>query len=215
MLLRNVLERLDHKYFTKQITFEGMYRIEKGDYPVPALREMFLNALIHRTYMGSFIQIRVYDEKINIWNDGTLPEGINLESLKTHHLSKPRNQLIADVCFKGGLIDAWGRGTVRIVDTCKEAGLPEPEMIEKDGGFMVTLFKDKLTQEQIKKLGLNERQIKAVMYVKEKGRITNREYQEINHISKRTAAYELIELVEKHKIFKQRGESVRTYYEIF
>jgi ATP-dependent DNA helicase RecG len=62
--------------------------------------------------------------------------------------------------------------------------------------------------------GLNERQIKAVLYVKEKGKITNKEYQEINQISKRTAVYELVELLEMYKIFKQKGESVSTYYEI-
>jgi len=214
VLLRNVLEQLNHKFLIRPVEFEGMYRIEKHEYPVPAVREMLLNALIHRTYMGAFIQIRVYDDKISIWNDGMLPEGISLEKLKLPHSSKPRNLIIADVCFKGGLIDAWGSGTIRIIDVCKEAGLPEPELIERDGGFLVTLFKNNLTEEKLKKLGLNERQVKAVLYVKEKGRITNSEYQEINSISKRTAAYELVELVEKHRQFKQLGASVGTYYEI-
>jgi len=63
-------------------------------------------------------------------------------------------------------------------------------------------------------LGLNERQIKAILYVIEKGRITNKEYQEINNVSKRTAAYELVELTKKHKLFKQLGASVGTYYEM-
>ena len=214
MLLRNVLERLDHKYLIKQITFEGMYRIEKSEYPVPALREMLLNAMVHRNYMGSFTQLRVYDDKINIWNEGMLPEGISLEALKNPHSSRPRNPLIADVCFKGGLIDAWGRGTIRIVETCEEAGLPEPELIERDGGFLVTLFKDRFSEEQLQQLGLNERQIKAVLYVKEKRKITNSEYQTLNSVSKRTATNDLSELVEVYKLFKQLGASVGTYYEI-
>jgi ATP-dependent DNA helicase RecG len=92
-----------------------------------------------------------------------------------------------------------GRGTIRIIDTCKEAELPEPELTERDGGFLVTLFKDRFSEEQLQQLGLNGRQIKAVKYVKEKGKITNAEYQGINEISKRTAAYELVELVEKYK----------------
>ena len=214
VLLRNVLERLDQKYLIKQITFEGMYRVEKSEYPIPAQREMLLNAMVHRNYMGSFIQIRVYDDKINIWNEGMLPEGISLESLKVSHSSRPRNPLIADVCFKGGLIDTWGRGTIRIIDTCKEAGLPEPELTERDGGFLVTLFKNRFSTEQLQQLGLNKRQIKAILYVKDKSRITNAEYQKINKISKRTAAYELLELVEKYMLFKQFGASVGTYYEI-
>ncbi len=213
ILLKNVLERLDHKYLTRSIEFKGMLRLEHSEYPIPALREMLLNALVHRKYMGSFIQIRVYDDKITIWNDGALPEEITLESLKHVHSSHPRNPLIADVCFKGGLIDSWGRGTVRIIETCKEAGLPEPELTERDGGFLVTLFKDNLTEEQLVKLGLNARQIKAVQYVKEKGRITNKEYQEINEVSKRTATNDLSDLVEKYQLFKQLGASVSTYYE--
>jgi len=166
----------------------------------------FTEALVHRNYMGSFIQIRVYDDKIFIWNDGGLPEGISLESLKRTHFSKPRNLLIADVCFKGGLIDSWGRGTLRIIDTCKEAGLPEPELIERDGGFLVTLFKNNLTEEQLKKLGLNERQIKAVVYVKEKGEITTSAYTELFNISERTARNDLSELIDK-QIFKKDGET--------
>jgi len=62
ILLRNVLEQLNRKFLIRPIDFEGMYRIEKHEYPVPAVREMLLNALIHRTYMGAFIQIRVYDD---------------------------------------------------------------------------------------------------------------------------------------------------------
>ncbi|GHT41610.1 ATP-dependent DNA helicase [Bacteroidia bacterium] len=213
VLLRNVLEQLNHKFLIRNIEFEGFFRIEKGEYPVPALREMLLNALVHRNYMGSFIQIRVYDDKINIWNEGMLPEGISLESLRRSHSSRPRNPLIADVCFKGGLIDAWGRGTIRIIDTCKEAELPEPELIERDGGFLVTLFKNNLTEEQLVKLGLHERQIRAVEYVKEKGKITNKEYQKINEISNRTATYELKELVENFNVLKISGASVGTFYE--
>ena len=137
-----------------------------------------------------------------------MPEGITLEALKRSHKSKPRNLLIADVCFKGGLIDAWGRGTISIIDACKEAGLPEPELIEEDGGFMVTLFKDRFSEKELQKLGLNDRQMKAVLYVKEKGQITNAEYQEINGISNRTATYELKELVEQFNLLKISGASV-------
>ena len=214
VLLKNVLERLDHKYLTRSIEFEGMLRLEHSEYPIPALREMLLNALVHRTYMGSFTQIRVYDDKITIWNHGTLPENITLESLKHVHSSHPRNPLIADVCFKGGLIDSWGRGTVRIIETCKEAGLPEPELTERDGGFLVTLYKDNLTEEQLKKLGLNVKQLKAIQYVKENGRITNKEYQEINNCSRNTASNELKELENRFNFLVNSGYGAGSYYEL-
>lgn len=62
-------------------------------------------------------------------------------SLKVEHNSRPRNPNIADACFKSGYIDSWGRGTIKIINACIEAELPEPEIIEKDGGVEVTLFK--------------------------------------------------------------------------
>ena len=194
-LLQAVLNQLNHKFLIRTIEFEGMHRIEKGEYPVAAIREMLLNALVHRNYMGAPIQIRVYDDKISIWNEGTLPDGLTLEALKRSHSSRPRNPIIADVCFRGGYIDAWGRGTIKIIDTCKQADLPEPEMKEMDGGFIITLFKDNFTPEQLTKLGLNERQVKAVLFVKENGRITNKEYQELNNTSERTASRELTGLI--------------------
>jgi ATP-dependent DNA helicase RecG len=87
-------------------------------------------------------------------------------------------------------------------------------MAEDGGGFIVKLFKDRFSEEELQKLGLNARQIKAVLYVKEKGKVTNSEYQEINGISKRTATSELTELEEAYKIFKNIGAGAGSYYEI-
>lgn len=111
-----------------------------GETPLDALREMLLNAMVHRTYMGASIQLRVYHHKLSIWNEGGLPLGLRLEDLKVAHNSRPRNPKIAEACFKAGYIDAWGRGTLKIIKACKEAGLPEPEITEMNGGVEVTLF---------------------------------------------------------------------------
>jgi ATP-dependent DNA helicase RecG len=211
ILLRNILSQLNQKFLVRPVTFEGMYRIEKDEYPIPALREMLLNALIHRNYMGAPTQIRVYEDKITIWNEGALPNDLSLELLRRPHPSRPRNPLIADVCFKGGLIDAWGRGTIKIIEACKQANLPEPELTEYAGGFLVTLFKN---VNELIKLGLNPRQIAAVQYVKNKGKITNKEYQEINTVAKPTATRDLSELVEKHHVFINKGKGAGSYYEI-
>ena len=213
LLLQAVLNQLNHKFLTRPIEFEGMHRLEKSEYPTAALREIILNALVHRNYMGSPTQIRVYDNKINFWNEGTLPEGLTFEALKGFHTSRPRNVLIADVCFKGGFIDSWGRGTLKIYDACKEAELPEPEIKEFQGGFLVTLFKDNLTEDQLAKLGLNDRQLKAVGFVKEKGKITNKEYQELNETSDRTALRDLENLTELN-VFVKDGEKKGTSYKL-
>ena len=202
--LQEIPAQLNRKFFTKPVDFEGLQRVEKGEYPVAALREMLLNALVHRDYMGSNIQVRMYDDRFCIWNEGFLPEGLSLEALKRQHPSRPRNPIIADVCFKGGYIDAWGRGILKMINACKQAGLPEPEIEEQDGGLLVTLFKDRYTQEQLSKLGLNERQVKAILYIKEKGKITNSQYQRICSISKATATRDINDL-ESRNIFVNRG----------
>ena len=140
-MLDEVQAQLNHKFLTRPIDFIGMQRIEKDEYPVDALREMLLNALVHRTYMGAHIQLRVYDNRLSIWNEGGLPYGLTVEELKGEHNSRPRNPKIAKACFMAGYIDTWGRGTLKIYNSCKEHGLPEPDILEKDGGFMVALNK--------------------------------------------------------------------------
>lgn len=213
-LLKNVPNQLNYKFFTKPIDFEGMQRIEKGEYPVAALREMLLNALVHRTYMGSTVQLRVYDNKLTLWNEGNLPEGMELESLKRHHISRPRNPIIADICFKAGYIDSWGRGTLKIINSCNEAGLPEPTITALDGGILVTLFKDKYSVEQLKILGLSVRQIKAIEFAKKFGRINNKEYQDLNSISRNTATTDLISLVDKNVFKSSDVKGAGSFYEL-
>ncbi len=157
--------------------------------------------------MGAPVQLRVYDDKINIWNEGFLPPGLTLEALKRPHASRPRNPLIADVAFKVGYIDAWGRGTIKIIDSCKAAELPEPEMMERDGGFLLTILKDMLNKAYLDKLGLNGRQVQAVLFVKEKEKISNSDYQELFDVSKATATRDLTDLVEQWKLFAKFGQT--------
>jgi ATP-dependent DNA helicase RecG len=145
-LLDEVQNMLNYKFLKHPIDFEGMHRREGDEYPVAALREMLLNALVHKKYMGAAIQIRVFDNRLSIWNEGSLPEGLSIESLKTEHNSKSPNPVLADACFKAGYIDTWGRGTLKIFKACKEAGLPEPTILEKDGGIEVTLLKENISE---------------------------------------------------------------------
>jgi len=206
VLLQEVPDILNKKFFTKTISFEGLLRIEKGEYPAAALREILLNALVHREYMGSPVQIRLYDHQFTCWNEGLLPQGLSLESLKRQHPSRPRNPLIADVCFKGGYIDAWGRGTLKIIQSCKDAELPEPSIVEQDGGILVRLFKDRYNEPELKRIGLNERQVKAMAHISATGSITNSDYQQLTGASKATATRDLADLVEHYHLLK-RSES--------
>ncbi|MFQ5796905.1 MAG: DeoR family transcriptional regulator [Candidatus Bipolaricaulia bacterium] len=90
------------------------------------------------------------------------------------------------------------------------AGLPEPEFREEQGALWLTFHKDILTEEHLRSLGLNERQIKAVLYVKEQGSITNREYRKLTGLSDEGARRDLNELVNKGLLHSEgKGRSTR------
>lgn len=165
--------------------------------------------------MGVPIQISVYDEKLMIWNYGQLPEDWTVENLKQKHSSIPYNPDVANAFFRAGFVESWGRGTIKIIEQCKEHGLPKPVFENSGKDFWVIFRKDIYNETSLKKLGINERQIKAVLYAKENNRISNKEYQSINNISKRTATNDLTELVDKFKILNKIGTSgAGIYYEL-
>jgi ATP-dependent DNA helicase RecG len=115
------------KYLKAAITYQGIQRIER--YPVPdaALREAILNALAHRDYaVGAPVQIRVYENRLKIWNPAVLPEGWTLENLLADHASTPYNPDVANAFFRAGEIETWGRGIQRIFEACESAGTPSP-----------------------------------------------------------------------------------------
>ena len=89
------------------------------------------------------------------------------------------------------MIEQWGTGTTRILEWCHEVGLPEPEFREEAGGFRVVFLKDPFTPERLRALGLKKRQVKAVLYVKSHGSISNKEYRDLSGVKERTATLEL------------------------
>ena len=212
-LADKTLEVLDRKFLISPVSYEGLHRIENWEYPYKAVRETIINSIVHRNYTGAPIQISVYDDKIIIWNEGKLPEGFTIENLKKQHSSKPYNPLIASVFFKGGLIEAWGRGTINIINECIDANLPEPKFASEFGGISVTLYKDKFTEENLSSHGLNERQIKAVLHTKNNSYITNSIYQDLCKTSERTALRDL-EFLTEQSILVKTGEKKGTKYKL-
>jgi len=205
-LADKVLEILDRKFFVSPISYKGLQRVESWEYPYEAIREVILNAIVHRDYMGAPIQISVYDDKLIVWNEGSLPEDLTFEDLKKKHSSRPHNPIQASAFFKGGLIEAWGRGTIKIINECKKSGLPEPIIEYSSGGISVTILKNQFNEKSLMEIGLSARQIKAVKYLKENQIITNKIYQEICDVSKATATRDLTELIEKFKLLERFGE---------
>jgi len=138
----------------------------------------------------------LFDDRLTVFNPGALPLGMSVEKLMDpNHNSIPRNRLIAMLFYDTGLIERYGSGIQRILDDCHKHGFPTPEFNELELGFQVIFHKDIYTEEHLARRGLNERQIEAVNLVREKGSITNKEYQEICNISERTASRDLSVLV--------------------
>ena len=123
------------KYTRALVSYRGVKRVETFPVPADAMREAVVNAVIHRDYARPTpSQIRVYDDRIVLWNPGRLPEGWSLEKLMGNHPSQPYNPVIANAFFRAGLIEAWGRGVQRVVESCEAAGCPLPQWrVEPDG----------------------------------------------------------------------------------
>ena len=213
--VENSIELLFTKYIRAMISYEGISRVETYEYPVAALREALLNAVAHKDYAGCTpIQIKVYADKIRIWNEGQLPEDWTVDKLLHEHSSRPYNPDIANAFFRSGYVESWGRGIEIMTEQCSMAKLPPPIITNEGRDFLIVFRKDIYNAVDLGKLGLSDRQIKAVLYVKENGKITNAEYQTLNSVSKRTATNDLSELVDKYQLINNIGFGAGSYYEL-
>jgi ATP-dependent DNA helicase RecG len=133
------LETVLTKYLKAAITYQGIQRVEIYPVPEPAIREAVLNALIHKDYAtGAPVQISVYEDRLMIWNPGQLPPSWTVEKLKQKHASHPFNPDLANVFFRAGEIEAWGRGIERMRAACRAAGFPEPVFTCEETGLWVS-----------------------------------------------------------------------------
>ena len=156
------LDILRTKYLLSYISYEGIHRREKLVYPYEALREALLNSIIHREYfVSSEIQVRVYEDKLVIGNEARLHD-ITVEDLSRPHPSRPHNKLIADVFYKAGFIESWGRGTQRIIDNCLAEGLSAPVYEHKMGFLYLTFFHERIN-ERINELSDMEREVYQIL----------------------------------------------------
>jgi ATP-dependent DNA helicase RecG len=114
-------------------------RVDAPLFPPVALREALVNAFLHRDYsiVGGSVRVAVYDNRLEIWSDGSLPFGLTVGALLTNTQSRQRNPLIGEVLFRRGLVERWGRGIREIVRLCVQAGHPEPQFVEESGSFGV------------------------------------------------------------------------------
>ncbi len=170
-------------------------REEKYEYPPDAIREAIVNAIAHRDYESpSKVQVRIFDNRIEVWNPGKLPDEITIEDLRREHISVPRNPLLFKQLLWVKYVEDVGGGTLDMINQCKEWGIPEPLFEHVSGAFVVT-FRLPPAVEDLEKMGLNERQIRAMNYIVKKGSISNKEYISLNNVSRKTATTDLKRLV--------------------
>src|SRR5439155_23419091 len=137
-----------------------------------AVREAVTNGVCHRDYAAAgTVQLRIYDDRLEVWNPGTLPSGLTVDQLYHEHSSHPRNRLLALAFYRARLIEHWGTGTLRMVRECEAAGLPRPEFTTTVRTFIVRFRKGESKAEPAPLADLTERQRRAVEYVRARGRI--------------------------------------------
>lgn len=213
--VEKTMDLLFSKYINSSISYEGLNRVEKYEYPKDAVREALLNAVSHKDYSeGVPIQISVYQDKIIFWNEGKLPDNWTIEKLLTKHPSKPFNPDIANALFRSGYIESWGRGTIKMINECVNFGIPKPIYFYDMSGFWVEFRKENLNPEYLKTLGLNERQINAIEHLKNKGKMTNSDYQAIFKVSRNTASRDLTDLVDKGLLKASSIKGAGSFYEL-
>ena len=120
---------------------EGEYRKDVYELPISAIRETIANAVLHRSYLDkSSIQVSLYDNRMEVLSPGMLYGGLDIETAKSGK-STCRNEAIAEAFHYMHIVEAWGTGIPRIINRCKEYGLPMPIFEEFGNGFKVTIFR--------------------------------------------------------------------------
>jgi ATP-dependent DNA helicase RecG len=197
----------------------SLEREERVEYPAKAVREAIVNAVAHRDYSirGDEIRIFMFSDRIEFYSPGRLPGHVTVDNIVEERFS--RNEVIVQVLADMGFIEHLGYGIDRMIKLMRDYGLPAPRFQETAGGFRVTLYGhgEGLVSEEIDRgrwshLDLNQRQEKALAYLLEKERITNREYQQLcPEVSSETIRRDLADLVSKNVLLKI-GRKRATYY---
>jgi len=192
----------------------ALERKETWEYPLEALREAVINAVCHRDYgSAASVQVRIFDDRLEVWNPGGLPPELSVRDLRVSHASIPRNKLVADVFFLIGYVEQFGTGTQRMIDQLREAGLPEPEFESREHFFRVVFRKRVRVEERFAGLGLKEGQLKAIQHVLNAGRVSRAEYEHLVGVKSATAKRELGDLM-KRQILVKKGSGTNYWYEM-
>ncbi len=204
----------------KAALIEGLFRREIPEYPVEALREALANAVAHRDYSsyarGSYIQIRMFADRLEIKNPGGLFGSVTVENLDEEQST--RNARLMRMMEDTHLVENRGSGIRSMVQALGEANLEPPRFADHRVSFHVTFHNHTLLNpetlnwlNQFSYLPINDRQRKALVYLRLHSQITNPEYRRLNHVDSLTAGAELRGLTQMGLI-EQQGAGRWTSY---
>ncbi len=192
---------------------KGLEREERTEYPISAVREALVNAVAHRDYRlgGRRIEVRMFSDRMEIVSPGGLPGFITVDNIVEEHFS--RNPRVVSGLYQWGYIEELGLGVDLMIEEMVRAGHPPPKFKDTPYTFTVTLYnvRERAPQPSWTRT-MNERQAKALTYVQEVGRITNREYRDqCPDVTAETLRLDLVDLVDRGILLKI-GAKKGTYY---
>jgi len=204
-----VLSKLDRAVGTRE---RGPQAPVTYEIPPDVVREAIVNAVAHRDYASAAaVQVSVFADRVEVWNPGELPPELTPARLREPHASVARNARICEALFLARYIEKYGTGTIMMIRECSENGLPEPEFEQRGGEFVITLWRDWLTEAVMEKFRLNERQKKGLVQLRAAGRITNADYQRASDATRKTSMRDLADLV-KCGLLERIGTRKGAYY---
>ena len=211
-----IMQTLRSRYLIAPVKYDGMRRVEPLEIPEDALREMICNSIVHKDYRGTFIQMRVWDDHIDLWNSGVFPPEITSENLMTTHESHPRNELIAKVFYLAGFIESWGRGYEKIKSAFAKENLQIPTFEQVRGGVLATIQRERFVELRKQNVGdnvgdvsemeLTERQKNILSLIKDNPYISATQMSVMLSVIKRTIERELA-VMKKNGIIYREGNA--------
>lgn len=191
----------------------GLEREDLTEYPPFAVREALVNAVAHRDYKlrGRRIEVRMYSDRLEVISPGGLPGYITVDNIVEEHYS--RNPLLVNGLFQWGYIEELGLGIDQMIEEMAVAGHPPPKFSATAYSFTVSLSNNRQRTASPKwTRSMNERQARALSFVRENGSITNRDYQQLcPDVSSETLRLDLVDLVERGLLLKI-GSKKGTHY---
>jgi ATP-dependent DNA helicase RecG len=160
---------IEHLPVAGRVVPGRLERVDEPLYPPAAVREALVNAFCHRDYAigGGSVGVAIYDDRLEVTSSGALHFGLTPEALFGPHESLPWNPLIAGVFYRRGIIEAWGRGTIKMAELALSAGLPRPEIEDAGGGVTVRFRPTRYVPPQRVARNLTERQRRVLAHLAE------------------------------------------------